>query len=442
MLAAAPVDFRHGALRVSANHRFLEQADGTPFFYLGDTAWELFHRLSTADATRYLDDRAAKGFTVIQAVVLAELDGLNTPNAEGQRPFVDNDPARPNEAYFRHVDTVVQLARERGLFIGMLPTWGDKVTKAWGLGPVIFNAVNARAYGKWLGARYRRQPNILWILGGDRDPKGVENVWRAMASGLKEGDGGSHLMTYHPQGGQTSSTLLHNEPWLDFNMLQSGHHKRDIDNYAMVAHDYALTPVKPVLDGEPRYENHPINWKPENGWFDEWDVRQGAYWAVFAGAFGHTYGCHDIWQMKTPEREPVGSARGVWRESLRLPGSAQVGYLRRLMLSRPFFSRVPDASLIVAGQNEGAGHLQATRGDGYAMVYTPLGAPFTVNVAALGAAQVKAWWWDPRGGKADLAGVFDGSSQREFVPPGEHGRGHDWVLVLDNAARGFPEPGR
>jgi hypothetical protein len=442
MWAGGPVDFRHGALRVSANHRYLEHKDGTPFFYLGDTAWELFHCLTPKEAALYLDDRAAKGFTVIQAVALAEFDGLNTPDALGERPLADDDPARPNEAYFRHVDAIVEMARERGLIIGMLPTWGDKVVKGWGIGPVVFDEAKARAYGKWLGTRYRNQENLIWILGGDRDPKGVEPVWRAMAAGLKEGDGGKHLMTFHPTGAQSSSALLHNEPWLDFNMIQSGHHKRNIDNYTMIEHDYALTPIKPVVDAEPRYENHPINWKPEDGWFDDWDVRQGAYWSVFAGAFGHTYGCHDVWQMKTPQRAPLGFARGVWSESIHLPGSTQVGYLRRLMLSRPFLSRVPDQTLIAAGQDEGAGHVQATRGDGYAMIYTPLGQAVTIDVSKLGAKSVKALWWDPRVGTASAAGAFDGSGKREFVPPGEHGRGHDWVLVLDDSARGFTEPGR
>jgi hypothetical protein len=441
VMLAGPVDFRHDDLRVSANHRFLEHADGTPFFYLGDTAWELFHRLTNDEAVKYLDDRASKGFTVIQAVVLAEFDELGTPNVEAQRPFTDNDPGKPNEAYFRHVDRIVELARERGLIIGMLPAWGDNVVKVRGPGPAIFTAENARAYGRFLGSRYRSAPNILWILGGDRDPAGVEAAWREMAAGLREGDHGKHLITFHPAGAQSSSQRLHNEAWLDFNMLQSGHHKLDIDNYTMIEHDYQLTPVKPCIDGEPRYENHPINWKPENGWFNDFDVRQAAYWAVFAGAHGHTYGCHDIWQMKTPERAAMGSARGDWRESLHLPGSTQVGYVRRLMLSRPFLSRVPDQTLIVGGQSEGAGHVQATRGDDYAFIYTPLGNPVTVALGRIGGARVKAWWFDPRTGRASALGEFANRGTREFTPPGGRGRGHDWVLVLDNAQRDFAEPG-
>ena len=115
----------------------------TPRANLGDTAWELFHRLTLDDAERYLAERAAKRFTVIQAVVLAELDGLHVPNMNGDTPLVDDDPTRPNEAYFQHVDAVVDRAAALGLHIGMLPTWGDKWNQKWGVGPEIFTPESA-----------------------------------------------------------------------------------------------------------------------------------------------------------------------------------------------------------------------------------------------------------------------------------------------------------
>src|SRR5450759_5660232 len=161
-------DFNHGKLKISENRRFLIFEDGTPFFYLGDTGWELFHRLNKDDAEKYLENRRAKGFTVIQAVALAEFDGLNTPNAEGNKPLINNNPLTPNEKYFEHVDWVIKAAAEKGLYIGLLPTWGDKWNKKWGIGPKIFNPENAKAYGKFLGQRYKTYPNIIWILGGDR----------------------------------------------------------------------------------------------------------------------------------------------------------------------------------------------------------------------------------------------------------------------------------
>lgn len=439
------VDFGHGDLKVSANGRYLVHADGTPFFYLGDTAWELFHRLDRGQVEKYLENRRAKGFTVIQAVVLAELDGLNTPNANGDRPFEQNDPRKPVEAYFEHVDFVVETARKKGIYIGMLPTWGDKVTKAWGKGPVIFtndNLGDAELYGRYLGKRYKDSPNIIWIMGGDRVADGVENVWRAMSRGITAGDGGRHLQTYHPQGGRTSAQWFHDEKWLDFNMLQSSHSRFDQDNYSMVRADYNRKPAKPCMDGEPRYEDHPVNWKPANGWFEEFDVRQAAYWALFAGGFGHTYGCHDIWQMHAPGRGPISSARNYWYDVLDLPGAWDMMHLRNLMESRPFVSRVPDQSIIEGDAGKGGEHIQATRGDGYAMVYLPYGQDVRVRLEKLGGRKVRAWWFDVRTGEAREIGLYENTDERRFDPPGAKKRGNDWVLVLDDASKKFAKPGK
>ena len=434
------VDFGHGKLSVSENRRYLIHNDGTPFFYLGDTAWQLFARLNCAETEKYLENRRAKGFTVIQAVVLAELDGLNTPNANGDKPLIENDPTRPNEAYFKHVDTVVELARGKGIYIGMLPTWGDKVTKAWGVGPVVFNEKNAEQYGRFLGGRYKGYPNIIWILGGDRVADNVESIWRAMARGIKAG-GDEHLMTYHPQGGRTSADWFHTDEWLDFNMLQSGHGKVDMDNYRMIEKDYRRSPVKPCLDGEPRYENHPVNWKSERGWFNDFDVRQAAYWGLLAGGFGHTYGCHDIWQMKSTKWPAISSARGNWEESMDLLGAGQMLHVRRLMESRPMLKRIPDQAVIISGQQEGGRYIQAARGDDYLMAYTPYGDTIQINDEAISGVKRKAWWFNPRNGTAELIGEFDRGKKPQFDPPSEPERGNDWVLVIDDAEKKYAPPG-
>ena len=438
------VDFRHGDLKVSENKRFIIHADGTPFFYLGDTAWELFHRLNRQEAERYLENRRQKGFTIIQAVVLAEPDGLDTPNANGDRPLINNDPAKPNDAYFKHVDFIVNTAEQKGIYIGMLPTWGDKVTKAWGKGPVIFTNDNlsaAQTYGRFLGDRCKDKPNIIWILGGDRVADNTEEIWRAMAKGIKEADKGRHLMTYHPQGGRSSAEWFHEDSWLDFNMLQSGHGKFDNDNYNRISADYNRKPTKPCLDGEPRYEDHPVNWKAQNGWFNDFDVRQAAYWGLFAGGFGHTYGCHDIWQMYAPGREPISSARNYWYDVLDLPGAWDMMHVRNLIESRPFLERVPDQSLISGGAETEGEHIQATRGKDYAFVYLPYGQIVKVALGKISGEKVKASWFDPRTGTAISAGTFPNSGTREFDPPGKTARGNDWVLVLDDDAENFPPAG-
>jgi hypothetical protein len=458
LLGLRPVSVAAAAprLQVSEDRRSLVREDGTPFFYLGDTAWELFHRLDREEAVRYLDDRAAKGFTVIQAVALAELDGLSTPNAYGHTPLVDNDPARPKVApggendYWDHVDWIIDAANERGLTIGLLPTWGDKWNLKWGVGPVVFTPENAASYGEWLGRRYR-QKDLIWILGGDRpieEPKHAEIV-RAMARGIRRGDGGSHLMTFHPSGGYGSAQFFHEEDWLDFNMRQNGHDARFTESYATTLKDYRRTPTKPIIDGEPLYEDHPVSFKPqENGHSVAADVRRPLYWDLFSGAFGHTYGHHSIWQMWQPGLDPVNFPLMPWYEALHQPGASQMQHGRWLLESRPGENRIPDDSLIVTEAVEtavpGAGRyrLKATRdaGGAWAMVFTPSGRPFSVDLEKLSGIEVEAWWFDPRDGSAERIGTFPRTGQREFVPPAP-GEMLDWVLVLDDASKGYAPPG-
>lgn len=437
------VDFKNGNLKVSANHRFLEFSNGTHFFYLGDTAWELFHRLDKTDAEKYLENRRDKGFTVIQAVVLAELDGLNTPNMEGEKPLVDNDPIKPNEKYFAHVDWVIKKAEEKGLFIGLLPTWGDKVDKQWGVGPVIFTKENAGLYGKWIGNRYKNYPNIIWINGGDREGGGKNfEIWNALATGIKSVDK-NHLMTFHPSGGSSSSKWFQQQNWLDFNMMQTGHGERSYSAYKkLLIPDYQLQPQKPTFDGEPRYEDHPCNWQPEIlGWFDDADVRQAAYWNLFSGGFGHTYGCHAIWQMLTPERTPIGFARHTWYDDLDLPGASDMINVRRLMESRPMTERIPFQVLVDKDYMPETDFIVATKGRNYAFVYIPTGWSAKLDLKKLDWKNSVVWWYNPRTGEAKKSGEIPNDGIREFKPE-TLGRGNDWILIIDNKDAGFAPPGQ
>jgi hypothetical protein len=327
-------------LRVSADGRHLVQADGRPFFYLADTVWSLFHRLTREEADLYLRNRAAKGFTVIQAVALSELDGLRTPNVHGERPLEENDPRRPNERYFAHVDRVIDRAGELGLTVALLPTWGDKWhSRQNEPGPRVFrDAATARDFARLIGRRYGPRA-VIFVLGGDRNVETEEDLalTRAFAEGLKE-TAPKTLVTYHPRGPGRSSDALHREPWLDFDMIQSPHTGRGSDNGGNVEHDRALEPPKPTLDGEPRYE-----------------------------------------------------------------------------------------ALIVDFYMRGAN--PAVRFDDY-----------DVRMAAYRARDLSAWWFDPRYGRAYFAHTGVGTAIQVFTPPSS-GRACDWILVLDDAAKGYPPPG-
>ncbi len=435
-------------LKVSDNGRFLAYANGTPFFYLGDTAWELFHRLDREEADHYLSDRAEKGFTVIQAVILAQLGGLNDPNANGDKPLFDNNPEKPNVAYFEHVDHIVGKAASLGLFVGLLPSWGDKWKKGESDESGIFTVENAYSFGQFLGNRYKNQP-IIWILGGDQNIKNEEEaaIIESMAKGLIAGDGGTHLVTYHPRGPGLSSDYFHNADWLDFNMFQSSHAARDHDNGLFTSHDFALEPVKPTLDGEPRYETIPVGFYytnvDRNDRFDDYDARQAAYWSLLAGACGHTYGNNNIWQMWAPGRTPVIGANIPWHKALNHPGAFQMGHIRRLFESRPFQQLVPDQSILVDAPQNGGGKVKAAlaRDGSFSFIYTPRGEPFSVDMGAIKAESVKAFWFDPRYGSTAPIYTGDNVGIQTFTPP-SHGRGNDWVLVLEDASANWSEPGQ
>ena len=426
------------------NPHYLAHENGTPFIWLGDTAWELFHRPTTSQITTYMDNRDAKHFTLIQAVLLSELGGITEPTPEGYYPLINQNPDTPdirpgdNNDYWDRADWIIDQAASRGLYIGVLPSWWIY----WKNGnSLIFDPTKAYNYGRFLGNRYGTRSNIIWILGGDRYPDpGIEqdNILQ-MAAGLEQGiseiGGNNPVMTFHPPGaigGNSSSSYFHDESWLDFNMIQTGHFARHQDNYSKVFSDYQLTPIKPTWNGEPQYEDHPIYWNPANGYFNDADAREAAYWSLFAGAFGHTYGHHAIWQW-----------RGDWQTAIDFEGAIDMRHALDLLLSRPFLERMPDQSIIASNIVDGEDHLQSTRGDDYLFVYTGNGRSFDVNMGRIGGSNVQAWWFNPRDGTISQIGTFANIGIQSFDPPGGQVFGNDWVLVLDNTARtDFPLPGQ
>jgi len=446
-------NWKHGRLRVTPDGHYLQYEDGTPFFWLGDTGWELFHRLKLDEIKLYLDNRATKGFNVIQAVALAEFDGLRKPNQYGEVPFKDLDPTKPNDKYFKLIDTVVAMAKERNLYIGLLPTWGDKVTRSWGEGPAVFDSSNAYVYGKWIADRYKKYPNIIWILGGDRpafrDKDDWRPVWRAMARGIIDATNHQCLIAYHPSGGSySSSQFIRDEAWLDVNMFQSGHGGgHDVACWELVTRDRAYTPARPTLDGEPNYEDHPVNpwpkWNPDNGYFRDYDVRKQTYRSVFAGACGVTYGHHAVWQFMSAREETINYPDRGWISAIDRPGARQVGYLRKLVESRPMPARIPDSTIIIEGQGAKELHMEAYRGadNSYLMVYFPVGKTAVINTSFIPGKTLNLWWFNPQTAETMNNGTLENSGRLTVNTPSA-GAGNDWVLVVDDATKKYSAPGK
>ncbi len=450
---------------------FLSGTDGSPFFWLGDTAWQLIQGTTRDECSYYLHARARQGFTVILAVVLADMGGVTQPGATGLLPFTKSDPRRPNEEFFDRVVEIVDEAGKLGLYVALVPAWGDKLTAPWGSGPRLFRNDNldvAEQYASYLAGKLKTRTNVLWILGGDRPPRliGAKNeyltklgqeagfppdqdwtpIWRAMAAGLKNGGENTPTIVYHPQGGsESSSFFLEDEPWLSINGMQSGHGDgHDTPVWNLIARDYAISPAKPTLDLEPNYEDHPYNpwprWDPATGYFRDHDVRKQVYRSVFAGACGVTYGHHAVWQFANKRQEVINHADRDWVDAMYRPAARQMEFLRLLLESRPYFRRIPDQLLIAGDAGEGGLHIQATRDrDGsYAFVYFPVSdQKATLDLGRLKAKHLRAWWFDTRTGIGTLIDTPVMARMQEFRSPPF---GPDWVLVVEDADADFGPP--
>ncbi len=432
-------------IRVSENKRFFSDPDGNPFFWLGDTGWLLFTKLSREEAATYLENRAKKGFNVIQVMVLhtlsacniygdSALTGGNVANPLVTEGSLYTDPEQYD--YWDHVDYVIDLAAEKGLHMALVAVWGSNVRS----GGV--SREEAASYAAWLAERYRDRPNIIWVNGGDTPGYDSTATWNIMGSTLDEHDP-NHLITFHPRGRLQSSMWFHDEPWLDFNMFQSGHRRYDQDdtelnygedNWRYAAADYALTPVKPTLDGEPSYEGIPQGLHdPGQPYWTDRDVRRYAYWSVFAGCCGFTYGHNAVMQFhRSQDRNPAYGAREYWFDAIDAPGASQMVHLKQLMLSRSYFDRVPDQSIVGSSQGERYDYQAATRGKDYAFIYTYNGREIEVKMGKIEGDLVRAGWFDPRTGETTFIGEYENTGTQLFDPPGEAADGNDWVLVFDS----------
>ena len=458
-------------LKVSEDRRHLETVSGKPFFWLADTDWTMPMRIKWDDARYLMDKRVQQGFSVLQIVALDPEKDHEMRTPCGDPALFDYDLSKRNEKYFQYLDWIIDEADRHGLYVLLLPAWGQLVVgEDWG-GHTYEKTVtveNAYEYGDWIGSRYKDRTNIIWCLGGDRQPihNGVDykNVWRRLAEGIGHGVTGRNLkwnvpdehwsdalMTYHTcyeTGTGKYSTMSYwddQDVWIDFIMLQSGHGEKP-QNYLQVKEEYDRERTMPVFDGEPAYEQMPASWPPTY-FHDEWIVRKRAYWSLFAGSFGHTYGHASVW-CSLSEKDCAGTNTYTWFQALDRPGAWQMRELRDLVDSRPFRDSVPCQEMI--GHKDHCGedclddHRQACvdKNGRYAMIYMTSGGTETVDLSKLSGEKLHVWWFNPRNGESQGPEVMDNSRTKvSFTSPDEGDR-KDWVLVLDDADAGFGRPGR
>ena len=437
----------NGRLKVSENHRYLIHENGTPFFWLGNTAWLISERLTRDEVEYYLVNEHRAGYNVEQIQVINSIPTFNIYGQQANDASFDmwKFSKKDQYGYWEHLDFIVDFAASQGIYIAMDCVWGSQITK--------MDIKKAEKYGQFLGERYKDKPNIIWMIGGDvLGDKGTAS-WDALAKAIRKADP-NHVMTFHPRGRTTSSRWFADRDWMDFHMFQSGHRRygqrngdgdytikdnTEEDNWRYVDLTWNGNPQKPVIDGEPSYEDIPQGLHDFSAprWMD-YDVRRYAYWAVFAGCFVHTYGHNSIMQFIKPGLLASFGAEKPWWDAMKDPGYNQMKYLKWLILAFPFEERIADQS-VIAGQNgERYDRNIATRGNDYLLVYNYSGKPMQLDLSKISGAKKNVWVMNPSDGTLKYLGEFD-SKVTEFANDGAYLRGSDRVFIAVDAQKNYLE---
>ena len=471
----------NGKLTVSANHRYLVHENGTPFFWLGNTAWLMPERLNRDEVEYYLNHEREQGYNVEQIQVLNAIPTFNiygqvannenfdfddfvskSPNSKSSNSKSSNSKSSNSKSsnskslydYWDHLDYIVDMAASNGIYIAMDCIWGSLIEK--------MSPENATKYGRFLGERYGKKPNIIWMIGGDiMGDKGMAS-WDALARAIRKADP-NHLMTFHPRGRTTSAWWYNDREWLDFNMFQSGHRRygqrngdgdytihdnTEEDNWRYVAMSWGEPSEqiegrevkgsqKPVIDGEPSYEDIPqgLHDFSQPRWQD-YDVRRYAYWAVFAGCFGHTYGHNSIMQFMRPGVLASFGAEKAWWEAMRAPGYQQMKYLKWLMLALPFTEGQADQSVISSQNGERYDRIVALRGPDFLLLYNYSGRPMQVDLTKIAGNKKDVWLMNPADGSLQYLGERN-NAKADFSFDGAYLRQSDRVLIVTDAAKSY-----
>jgi hypothetical protein len=411
-------------VKVSENGRYFVDQNGNPVFWLGTTQWQIFREYNLDEARTILEKTRSKGFAFVQAMLMGVGDGTQ-PNVYGEKPWINNNPLTPNEAYFKNVDSVIQIARDNNLVFSVT-LYHQRYRK-------YITLKNARGWAKWLAQRYKNVPNIVWSMTPEARQEFVP-ILRELAAGLNEGDGGFHLITFKPDPAPYSSSFIHDENWLAFNSMQTWNRVNLI--YPMVTKDYNFKPVKPVLMAEGAYEAG-----SEYG-FDVtplW-IRRQAYYSYLAGAH-HTYGHNDSWRVLP-----------TWKKALDAPGAFQMGVLKKIFLARKeWWYLVPDQSVFASGgQTRGSVlNLAARHKNGkWVMVYLGSKTTFSINMNKITAGnKVNAFWVDTKTGDSVSIGSFSSTGVESFsttwtradVPTAPDGW-EDAILILEASDDSIANP--
>ena len=329
--------YRHGAVSVGASGTHFEHADGLPFFWLGDTAWNGPLKSRAEDWEIYLADRQRKRFSVIQFVATQWLAAAG--DEQGRRAYNGRDPLAIDPVFFRRLDRRIDAINAHGMLAAPVLAWAAP----WNAGALDLNPGTSLsddqviALSRYIVARYGAH-HAAWILAADADYRGdAATRWRRIGRAVF-GESG-RLATMHPGGRIWVASEFAGEPWFRFNGYQSGHWREpSIEWITKGEPSLCWNAVRPMahVDLEICYEAHEDF--GERRPFSAADVRRAAWSTLLAAPpAGFTYGAHGIWSWEAERNEPMNHPNTgpapVWRDALDLPGADSMMHLRDIVES-------------------------------------------------------------------------------------------------------------
>jgi len=427
--------YERGPLQLSENRRYLMHADGTPWFWLADTAWNGVLRSKEKeqgeDWQRYLQVRREQGFTAIQ-FVSTQWRGC-TRDPQGETAFTGTEGIRVNPRFFQRLDPKVAAINEQGLVAAPVLLWALTENDP---GQTLAETDAVRLV-RYLIARWGAH-QVVWILGGDGDYRGKRaERWRRIGNAAF-GDRHDRLVTMHPCGQTWVGDEFRGQAWFDFIGYQSGHgDSREHLQWLVAgppASGWRKDPPLPAINLEPNYETHPSYHSGRR--FTDFEVRRAAYWSLLiAPTAGVTFGHNSIWvwseEPEVPEGHPSIGAVSPWHEGLDTPGVRSMAVMRQFFDALPWWRLRPAPELLTKQPGERDPHrfvAAAKAEDGIlAVAYLPEGGKVWLNLEAVDR-PTPARWFNPCTGEWADAGTVVEATHTITAP--DNG---DWVLCVGDA---------
>lgn len=410
-------------LRVSSTARYLRDSAGEPFLINQASSWGLIQALSTEDARTYLDDLSERGFNTVMISIISNDQRMpgGPPAWQGIDPFMVRwDFSTPNDAYFEHADEILRLARARNMLVTLVPSYlgfADDPTQGWA--DELLSSQNSveksRAYGRYLGRRYRDFDNLVWVAGGDNTPahgSALEAHMLAIVEGIRAEDP-KHLWTAHWSGTDQGSASTDNAAFAPY---------IDIDGY--YAFNYALTYQKDLelyarADVRPFFH---IDMSYETEWGGEPPaIRRRAYDALLSGAAGSSFNAGPDWYLFRDFR------------NMNTTATRETRYWYQLFAPRAWHELVPDTehTAIVSGYGERGdqSYVCAAHTADYRLVmaYLPSGGSVGVAVGRMPTPHARVSWYDPTRGRTQGTTQLQATGTQVVNAPSTA----SWVVLVE-----------